>query len=370
MKEKKQKRVFNPDSLYIGDEPTYDDPKKDIGVCRSLSWYSNQFGPKESKKYTLEYAKNNKYSKDILSKLSSANDELFKNLGFVCRMVSRGANFGIEKFNWIDDKINEIVDYKADSFVSSVSNTQDPPKAEKTIQEKVFEYATVYINEIEGHVDSFIKKRESNFKCYDWLKSSSIKPLYINHIKEHYSPLLDELSATLNKEDEQLVESYSHWTKKELKSYFEFVSGIISDCEKYSGTAKAVRKPRKTKVVPLEKKVSSVKYQKESIEYKIASISPTKILGANQLWVFNTKTKKLGVYNAKDESGFGIKGTTLEGFDETFSVCKTLRKPETVLPTVVKGKKTELKSIMSSINCKESPLNGRLNSDTILLKVI
>ena len=199
MKEKKQKRVFNPDSLYIGDEPTYDDPKKDIGVCRSLSWYSNQFGPKESKKYTLEYAKNNKYSKDILSKLSSANDELFKNLGFVCRMVSRGANFGIEKFNWIDDKINEIVDYKADSFVSSVSNTQEPPKAEKTIQEKVFEYATVYINEIEGHVDSFIKKRESNFKCYDWFSGmfqSSLFCFYfgINFVPKmlktfHYTPV-------------------------------------------------------------------------------------------------------------------------------------------------------------------------------------
>lgn len=370
MKEKPQKRIFNPDSLYIGDEPTYDDPKTDIGICRSLSWYSNQFGPKESKKYALEYVKNNKYSKDNISKLSSSDEELFKNLGFVCRMVSRGANFGIDKFNWIDDKINSIINYKSDSFVSAVSTAQDPPKIEKTIQEKVFEYATVYINEIEGHIDNFIKNRESDFKCYDWLKSSSVKPIYINHIKDHYDPLIKELGMAINKEDEQIVESYSHWNKKELKAFFEFVSGIISDCEKYAGTAKAVRKPKKTKAVPLEKKVSSLKYQKESVEYKIASISPTKILGAKQLWVFNTKTKKLGVYQAKDESGFGIKGTTLDGFDETFSICKTLRKPETILPTVVKGKKTELKNIMTTINSKESPLNGRLNSDTVLLKVI
>lgn len=370
MKDKKPKVNINIEAIFIGDEPTFGDSKTEIGFARSLYWYTGQYGPKESKKYVLEYVKNNKFSKEIIAKLSSADEEIFKNLGFICRMVSRGAVLGIDKFNWIENRINEIISYQKDNFVSAIIVNQTQSKPEKSIQDKMFEYATQYINEIEGSIDEFIKSRKSDFKCYDWLKANDVKSAYTNQIKAHYSPLVEELSLTLNKEDPQLVESYSHWSKKELKSYFEFVSGIISDCEKYAGTTKTIRKPRKKKAIPMEKKVASVKYQKESVEYKIASVSPTQIIGAKQLWVFNTKYKKLGVYYAQDDSGFGVKGTTIIGFDENTSIAKTLRKPEEVLPLITKGKKSELKKIMETIKCKESPLNGRLNSDTVLLKIV
>jgi predicted house-cleaning noncanonical NTP pyrophosphatase (MazG superfamily) len=372
MEKKKPKVNINLESLFIGDEPTFDDPKTDIGIIRSLSWYSNQYGPKESKKYTLEYTKQNKYAKDIQTKLSSANEELFTNLGFVCRMISRGANFGSEKVDWIDERIHDIITFSPDTFVSSITTQKVDvqSKPEKTIQERVFEQATFYINEIEGHVDNFIKNRTASFKCYDWFKSNDIKPIYMSHIKTHYQPLHEELSIALDKSDEQIAESYSHWTKKELRSFLEFISQIIMDCDAYSGTTKAIRKPRKKKAVPLEKKVASVKYQKESVEYKIASISPTEIIGAQQLWVFNTKYKQLGWYKAEDESGFGIKGTTIIGFNEYTSVGKKLRKPLEMLDDFKKAKKSELKKFLQTLTTTESKLSGRINSDTILLKVI
>jgi hypothetical protein len=120
----------------------------------------------------------------------------------------------------------------------------------------------------------------------------------------------------------------------------------------------------------LDKKVAKVQYKKEDNEYKLASIAPTEIIGAMELWVFNTKYKKLGHYKAIDDSGFGIKGTTLLGYDETFSIQKTLRKPLEILTDFKKAKKPELKKFMANIKCKEAPLNGRINSDTILLKVV
>lgn len=370
MQKKKPRVSINIETLFIGDEPTFGNPKTEMGIARSLSWYSNQYGSKESKRFTLEYAKENKYSKQIITKLTALDEAVFKNIGFVCRIVSRGANLGMERIGWVDSKIKELSEYVPDNHVSSItSSTNAVVKQEKSIQDRVFEQSTIYINEIEGNVDDFIKNRKSEFKCYDWLKANSVKPIYINHIKDHYKPLVEELTDASDKKDEQLIESYSHWSKKELKSFLQFITGIISDCEKYVGSVKTIRKPRKKKAVPLEKKVSAVKYQKESIEYKVASISPTDIIGAKQLWVFNSKTKKLGLYVAQDDSGFGVKGTTITGYDENISVCKTLRKPETVLPTVTKGKKTDLKKVMSNINSKESPLNGRINQDTILLKV-
>lgn len=357
------------ETLFIGEEPVWGDAKKEISLFRALSWYSNQFGPKESKKYTLDYVKKEKYPKDIVEKLSGSDEDTFKNLGFVCRMISRGAT--LDRESWIKQRINEIITFVpfSSSIIANATKPTDQ-KPEKTIQERVFEQATVYINEIEGHVDSFIKERVSTFKCYEWLSSSGVKPIYTSQIKEHYAPLFDELTIALNKSDEQVTESYSHWTKKELTAFLKFVEGIISDCDKYSSNTKTVRKTRKKKAIPAEKKVAKVQYKKEDAEYKIVSINPTEIIAAKQLWVFNSKNKSLGLYNSMDDSGFSIKGTTIVGFDEITSIQKTLRKPEEVLPLVTKGKKTELKKILSGLSTKEKVLNGRLNEEIVILRAI
>lgn len=369
-KTKKPRTNINIESLFIGDEPTFGNPKTEIGFCRSLSWYSTQYGNKESKNFTLEYVKAKNFSKEIQTKLTSSNEDLFKNLGFVCRMVSRGAELGLNKDNWINDRINEILNTKSNDFISQLTPNNTINKQEKTVQEKVFEYSTQYINYIEGYIDEFIKTHKSEFQCYDWLKVNNVKPIYINQIKQHYQPLVEEIALAVNKEDEQLVESYSHWSKKELKSFLDFITKIISDCDIYSGNVKTVKKPRKKKAITADKKVAKVQYKKEDTEYKLVSVNPTEIIGASEIWVFNTKYKKLGQYKATDDSGFGIKGTTLLGYDENFSIQKTLRKPLEVLDEFKKAKKPELKKFMSKIKCKEAPLNGRINSDTVILKII
>lgn len=365
-KKAKPRVNINIESLFVGDEPTWGDSKTELPITRALSWYANQMTEKESKKFTLEYVKANKYSKEIVDSISSASDSLFKNLGFVCRIIQRGAE--LDKTDWINYRIKEIIDFKLEDVVDS--QVSPSTKTDRSIQDRVFDQATQYINDIEGHVDNFIKTKSFSFKCYDWLVANSIKPIYLKQIQDHYKPLIEEITLALNKEDEQLVESYSHWTKKELNSYLNAIDSIIKDCENFSSNVKTVRKVRKKKVVTLDKKVAKVQYKKEDNEYKLASVSPMEIIGASELWVFNTKYKKLGYYKSTDDSGFGVKGTTLLDYDEQLSIQKTLRKPLEVLTEFKKAKKPELKKFMANIKCKESPLNGRINSDTILLKVI
>jgi hypothetical protein len=366
----KPKVNINIESLFVGDEPEWGNPKTELPITRALSWYSNQKDWKDSKSYTIDYAKKQKLSKNIIEKLSSSSEDLFKNLGFICRMVSRGAD--LDRDQWINDRIGEIVNFDINSaFVSNVSAAKPVNQlAAKSIQDRVWEQATQYINEIEGHIDNFIKTKNVSFKVYDWLVANSVKPIYMKHIQDHYIPLLEELNLAVSKQDEQLTESYSEWSKKELNSFISFVEGIIKDCEKYSGNTKTVRSVRKKKVVPADKKVSKLQYKKEDTEFKLASVDPAQIIGAKQLWVFNVKYKKLGVYNSVDDAGFGVKGTTLEGFDTNISISKTLRKPLEILPIVVKGKKNDLKKLMIEIKTKEETLTGRINSDTILIKVI
>ena len=70
-------------------------------------------------------------------------------------------------------------------------------------------------------------------------------------------------------------------------------------------------------------------------------------------------------------SGLSVKGTTLQGYNPDESVQKKLRKPDEILPQVLSGGKRVMKKLMSEINSKESLIpNGRINGDTILLRVL
>ena len=66
----------------------------------------------------------------------------------------------------------------------------------------------------------------------------------------------------------------------------------------------------------------------------------------------------------------GIKGTTIIGYNENKSVTKTLRKPDIQLKDFMSVTKVELRKFLENIKTTEVKLNGRINSDTLLLKVL
>ena len=110
-------------------------------------------------------------------------------------------------------------------------------------------------------------------------------------------------------------------------------------------------------------------YAKDFAELKLVSVDPKTIIGASSLWVYNIKTRKLGVYYALDASGLNIKGSTIQNFAESKSVSKTLRKPAVTVNEVLKAGKVALRNILTDIRAAETALTGRINADTILLKV-
>jgi hypothetical protein len=109
---------------------------------------------------------------------------------------------------------------------------------------------------------------------------------------------------------------------------------------------------------------------KEDKALKLVSIPPSLIPGAKELWVYNTKTRKLGCYLADSLTGpLGVKGTSITGYDEAKSVAKTLRKPADQLKEFAKAGKVALRTFIKDIRATEVLLNGRLSADIILLKV-
>ena len=350
------------DALQGGPEPDF--TQKDVcGFVRALNWYSNIKSYKDSKLYTISYLKQNKYDSKVINKISTATEWDVKNLGYVLRMVSRGYQASLEQLSWIDSRITELSKPKP---VVQIVDVDKPVKPKDSIQDKVYNQCTVFINEIEDKIDA----RDYSLKVYEYLTTQACKSIHVKQIIEHFKPLSLEVKEAMLGEDEQLIEGYSNYTKTEIKKLSQFLQLIISDCNGFTSNSKVTKTPRKKKIVPISKKVLKLNYKKEDPEYKIVSIKPESIIGCQNLWVFNTKTRKLGVYVASDESGLSVKGSTIENYNVELSITKTVRKPLDVIPNVIKGKKTVLKKIMSDINSVQTLLNGRINGDVVLLTSI
>jgi hypothetical protein len=75
------------------------------------------------------------------------------------------------------------------------------------------------------------------------------------------------------------------------------------------------------------------------------------------------------VYVSNSPHGFSVKGCTILNYDEATSLAKKIRKPEEIISKVMTVGKVALRKILPDIKAKEQKLTGRINKDTILLKV-
>jgi hypothetical protein len=169
---------------------------------------------------------------------------------------------------------------------------------------------------------------------------------------------------------QQLREGYSHLTKKDAKAYLTALELLHGACNVVIDAAKATRKPRAKKAPSKEKLIAKLKYLERDDKLQLVSVNPLEIIDAKEVWVYNVKTRKLGKYVADEHATIQVKGAGLQFYDEKNSIQKTLRKPDETLKEFKKAGKVALRKFMDNIKTTDIKLNGRLNSDTIILKCV
>jgi hypothetical protein len=156
----------------------------------------------------------------------------------------------------------------------------------------------------------------------------------------------------------------------DFKRYDAFYTKLFEGIAQYGQVKRATKKAAVRKPPQKEKLVTKLKYMKNDTATKLVSINPVDIIGAQTLWVYDTKTRKLYVYAAEDQGGaLGVKGTSITGFDENKSIGKTLRKPDIQLKEFMSAGKVALRTFIKDIKAVEIKANGRINANQILLKV-
>lgn len=347
---------------YLGDEPTFTKPLTKIDYINALNWYSYMCDVGDAKEYISEYLTNLGRINDAKRIKSIPDLWIPTTVAWICRLLTKGFKLPTECSGYIGERIGVILNYSVEE-----KEEDDTPKV--SVQDRMREKARDIIGEVEGLIDDYLENSES-FSFYNWLSENSIPPIYVSRIIDKLTPVLDELLEAYEGKDEQLKEGYRRFKKTDLKKIISFYEGMIEDANKYSGVAKKTRKPRKRKTISMEKKLKTFKWQREDSTYKIASVAPEKIIGASELWTFNTKYKTLTVLRSLDRAGLQVKGTSITNYDEKTSISRsTGRKTEEILKRAVEGGKIVLRKLMDEIKT-EKPLAYRTNENTILLRII
>ena len=349
---------------HLGDEPVFTKPLTRIEYIHSLNWYNYMSTSSEAKDYIVTYLKNLGRVAEA-KKVKSIPDNLIPTtVAWCCRLLSRGFVLPVVDIqSYIDERIKQS--YK---YVQEIK--EETPKNVVSIQDRIKERASFIVGEIEGLIDDYIYDNVE-FSLYEWLQANSIPATYATSIISKFSPVLDELLETYEGNCEQLKEGYRHLKKAEIKKLIEFYNTLIEDAERYSSNTKKVRTARKPRTVSVEKKIKNLKYQKEDQTYKIASVSPERIIGAQELWTFNTKYKNITVFRAIDRGGLQIKGSSITNFDESSSITRSLgrKDPNEFVKRILEGGKLVLRKVLDDLKT-EKPLAYRINENTILLRVV
>lgn len=361
---------------WLGSEPLWtnqddmSDQDKRVALMGALNWYAYFTDNKQAKTFLLEYMQGVGRSKEEIALIKSLSDsQMQSQTGKLARMMSRGYKPTDEVRERFIEQFKELLSKaKQNAEENKVEDAPDVPKV--SIQDRIREKASEEMAELDGMIDDFIaNKCKTNIDMENYLKSRNMSSIVAKRVCEAYIDQSKEIADTIAGVDEQLVEGYSHFTKPELKRYKEFLDSIIVGANKLSVDNKPVRKKRKVKEKPASVVVAKMKYLKEFPELNLVSIAPEKVVGATQVWTYNTKTKTLSVYNAYNALGITVKGTTLQNFEEASSISKRLRKPEVAIKEVLTGGKIVLRKVMEKLTTKESAANGRMNDDTVIVRV-
>jgi len=372
----KPRKIRNPllgDEKYTGVEPQWPvesekwpDEQFDSFLRRCFYYYNYHYTQKDCKKYITEWMRNQKqFTPEQVRQFERASEKWLPMTACSLVMAHRqGMQLRERHTQYLTDQLTRLIETRQDEDKEDTPKGSAVAAVRYTIQDRLAEKTNELIGELENCYDEMDK---TNIKFYDWFMSKNVVATQLNKYEDVFQGYRKELELAQSKTDPQLVEGYSHYRPADFKKRLAWIDDLMGAIDQYRNVKKATKRARIKKAPSKEKLVSKLKYAKENKTLKVVSINPAEIVGATELWVYNAKTRKLGKYVAESHQTLSVKGTGIANYDTDKSVSKTLRKPEEQLKAFAKAGKVALRTFIKDIKAVEIKLNGRINTDTLLL---
>lgn len=363
----------DPDLKYTGPEPIFpvqpDTDRRKLAMVLSFNWYGRYCGFKEAKEFLAKYGEH--MGLERLKDFRRCDERDMKSTcGWLARMYFRGFDLTQEEQTELKTEIIRMADTVSKNKETEI--IEEKPVNRPNVQEIMRERARDAAGDIEGVFDEFIVQGAKTVLVnpVSILTEKNILPQHVSMIVDVWKKRQGEIEEAIKGKDVQLNEGYSNFTKTQLKSVVKFCEAVITGLNSYVSVKKSTKTVRRRKPVSPEKLASKVKYMKEFAELKLKSITPAKIVGASEVYLYDTQLRKLTYLVADAHVGtLGLKGTTILGYDEAKSKVKTLRKPQETLKSLTAAGKPASRKVFDSLTTTGTSFKGRTNERTIILKV-
>ena len=332
--------------------------KKDC-VSQVKTWVKKNFP--EPSKYILA---NPEYHFSMTHHAATAfwyNNDLYKN-------NDADGNIAKDFLNNLFDKMIPLIEkgkviyeekQKANNVVSISPAVKLMRKINNTIMQELLDLE-----------DKWIDGDDATINIYDRFKYHGLTNTAISHVKPMIEGWLLDYEDAYHKRCEQAVEGYSHLKRSTLNHRIKVCKAMLEDLERIRSATKATRNIKVKRPKSVDKQVARVQYKKEDNDYKIVSINPIQIPTKTRLYAFNTKSKMVTEYVTESVNGFEISGSTIKNISKGLSRTICLRKPLDFLPIVLQKTPKQIDAAWQTLKTKTKVPNGRINKDTILLRVL
>ena len=375
----KAPRPLNPksaDTKYTGGEPEWrlqpESESRASALIAAFTWYNYHYDKKTVKELVIDWLIRNDRQRDAKDFARVPESTIRNQTGWLCRMNTMGLDLNEHELLAVDTAITEHL--RTVRAIREVVKAAEPDAvARPNIQDRLRDKMVEAAGEIEGMYDDMIvagARMSADFKPLLVLRGMNVAPQMVGEIAQHWKARLTELEEVMRGKDAQLVEGYGQFGRLQVKNLVKFSEQVIADCGSYVQIKKVERKPRKKKPVSAEKLTARFKYLREFAELKLQSEPVTRLVNAQEAWLYETKKRKLIYVVADTHAGsFTVKGSSLIGFDPTNSLQKTLRKPAEQIKALLQGGVAQHRKYFKDIRATEIKFNGRGSENLILLKI-
>lgn len=326
-----------------------------LSLVKILNFFVSDVPDEDKKRIAIDLWESQGKTTTGLNKMA---DVYFQQAGALAWLITEDYPLDDEHIKRLDDIHQSLLQQWARN---RTEGPQEAPKQRQAVDhsQKVAELA----GEVLSVVDRLFMgdKTAFSFDVAAFLASSGAPTYATKAIAQCLAPTIRDLETALV--DEEVRSSYSYLTKWDIKAILKFVQ----DMQEKIGEVHKVK--REARVLPKNpvKQVAAVSLMKDSAEFGIKSIRPEKIVGAVEVYVFNTKTRTFQKYVAKSSTKLAVAGKSIVNYDEEKSGGKKIRKPldffrgcDMLTKKVMQNKFTNVASVQTTVS-------GRLSEDHVLL---
>lgn len=327
---------------YLGkEEPTYDHTElTSTEYGRMLNWYNYMSSAEESREWLNEYLEALDRTSDVEILKQLPLYECSAVAGHVARIILRGFVPPTDSTAFIE------------RHVSAALAKYQPPV---TVIDDELDKESRLLMVLEAKI-----ARGEKFDVGKWFADNRVTAATAQMIAEYQRPRAVELAATLKRTKDKVL-------MPRLIMFSEIIKACDSFTEIKAEQPRKVRKPRAKRPVSVEKKLKLVKWQQNSAEFGISSVDPSKVLGASEAVLFNTKWNTITVLRGK----LDINRTSIVGYDEARSESKRIgRGAKQRLTEIAKANTKRLEKLLAEIDTAPVDIKDRFNENIVIVRVI